>query len=115
MASLMPSLLKYWKVILLVLAFVSAGLGGYKLAQMKYQAEKARELQALITHYTGVIEKNKQINENLNDAIREIRNTERVVTEEVIRYVEARPDLADCELDADGLSLWNSASKTSVP
>lgn len=108
-------ILKHWKAGVLLLGLAAAGWGGYYVANSNCEAEKARELQALITHYTGILEKNKQINENLNEAIRKIQATERVVTERVVEYVEANPDRLDCELDSVGLSIWNSASETPVP
>lgn len=110
LASNLTPFLKYWKTILIVVAFVAAAGGGYQLAKLKYEAQKARELQAVISHYQSILEKNKRINKNLRAAIEEIRGTERVITEKVIEYVETNPDRVDCELDADGLSLWNSTN-----
>lgn len=105
---------KFWKIGVMLVALAVAGYGGYKLGQAKYIAKHAAELRATILYYEEQAEKNREINSDLREEIAVVRSTERVIVEEIIRYVEANPDRVDCELDADGLRLWNSSGKTSV-
>lgn len=39
----------------------------------------------------------------------------RTITETVVQYVEKKPDLAACGLDADGLRYWNAAQRGGEP
>ena len=39
----------------------------------------------------------------------------RVITNTVTEYIHAKPDVAACSLDADGLRIWNSAHRGAAP
>lgn len=39
------------------------------------------------------------------------QDTYHVITNTVTKYVESKPALKDCGLDAEGLALWNAANK----
>lgn len=108
-------LLKYWKVAVVALVVLASAAGGYRLASLKYKAEAAKVLQETVKYYEDALVKNREINKDLNEAISKIQDNERVVYQEVIKYVEANPNLAECELDSNGLQLWNSASPADLP
>ena len=103
--------LKSFYLIAAGFGLVAAGWGGYQLAKAKYEAKIARDLRNTVAYYEKVQEENQAINSKLRDEIQSIRDSERASIEEVIKYVESNPEWADCKLDADGLQLWNNATK----
>lgn len=50
-----------------------------------------------------------------NVAQAEVTATKEIVTKTVIKYVKAKPELAKCGLDADGLRIWNAANAGTDP
>jgi len=94
-----------------VLAIAFSGWIGYKVAQAKYESEKVEALENLIIQQQLISEENMEINEDVVEVVEVIRWKERVVLEQVDNYVEENSSALDCELDADGLQLWNSAGQ----
>lgn len=92
-----------------------AGLGGYKIASGACEKEKRIALENLIKQMEIINKQNQEINEEVEDALVEIRYKERIVIQEVIKYVQDNPTLTACELDSHGLYLWNSTDKTKLP
>lgn len=101
--------LKYWKIGLILLGLAGSGWGGYQIAKAHYEGLNNKALQSIIEEYEERLSENQRINQELREQIETVRGSERVVIEKVIKYVEANPDRLDCELDADGLQLWNSS------
>lgn len=81
--------------------------GGYKVAQGMY----AEDLEATIAYYRARIVDAQDKSEKVNEEVVKIEYRDRYITEEIIKYVEKNPDIAECKLDADGLQLWNGTTK----
>ena len=106
---------KWVLLVLMVVISTTSAIGGYKLAKGKYETEKRIALEAVL----GELEVQKKANELINDRLalelENVKQKERIVIKEVYKYVEANPDTASCNLDADGMQLWNSTLKADVP
>lgn len=88
-------------------AMALSAWGGYKIAQGVY----AEDLEATIAYYRARIIDAQEKSERINEEVVKIEYRDRYITEEIIKYVEKNPTLAECKLDADGLQLWNGTSE----
>lgn len=110
MIPFLPLILKYKYI--LVGAVAVALLGGsfnmgYKVAAGSCEKDKRKALEELIEYQAGIQRENDVINAEIISELTIAENEVREELREVIRYVESNPDLSDCVLDADGLSIWN--------
>lgn len=80
---------------------------GYKAASASCEADKRKALEELIEYQREIQEENEEINSAIIEDLQNKKEQTRIVYKKVIEYVESNPDRTDCELDADGLSLWN--------
>lgn len=80
---------------------------GYKAASANCEADKRKALEELIEYQRQIQEENEELNNEIIEDLSNQKEKTRVIYRKVVKYVESNPDKFDCELDADGLSLWN--------
>jgi len=100
----------------LIIAAIAVSLGGagwvgYHLAASHYKTDLIDGLVEDIAFYEDAMIRIQEINTALNVKEVEIRYVEVETIKEVEVYVETYPELANCKLDAAGLSLWNGEGK----
>lgn len=126
MTILLTLLRKHWPVlaaVLVLLALVTwAYLQGAKVATAQVTAEYEQKLaerdRAAAAALTAALDQAQADAKAARDAERRHLQAQqqtdtqfRTITERVVEYVEKKPDLAACGLDADGLRYWNTAQR----
>lgn len=124
MPSLLGNLLKYWKVGVTFLLAASLFVAGYRVSSWRCETLLAQERSDRAT----AIQQAQKLADAVEASRREMtdllaeravllekanRVVERVVTEEVIKYVETE-NARQCGLSSDGVSLHDSAATGSL-
>lgn len=113
----------YFIAVIFVLAVLSlAFIAGVKVTTNKFEAQIAQTEKTQAEMLAQALQNQADANDaNLKTALAAERaNVEanqktqviyKTITETVDHYVQQNPDVVSCDLNADGLSVWNRANK----
>lgn len=105
-----------WGVVALIAATlaISGYVVGHRHAANACAAEKLRAVQRAIMQAEELQREDAEVLRSDIAMQERVRTEFRIITREVVRYVEAHPDRREC-LDADGLRIWNAANAGAAP
>lgn len=125
-SAVLAFLRKFWPEFLIVGCVVALAMLGYQhgvhVTTAKWQADvahikqqeaeaQARAVAQAAADAKANAEAGFAVEREAMQRQQSTQDTYRVITNTVAKYVESRPTLKDCGLDADGLAIWNQANK----
>jgi len=93
-----------------MLTMAGAYFVGYHHASSRCEASKKQAVEEALKDYQYRQKVANQVASELEARDMEIEKVYRTIEKKVVKYVETHPSLEECEIDNDGLDLWNRAN-----